>query len=115
MLWPLHDQDTDGLAGQRHALLRQTLQGTGFIKPLINDWTVIDELFGEDLDELLRTCWKQLVKTAIENGMLETLDDAVHNVGCNKICLNNAHTASFKDYKRWYIRRKRSVSTVLCF
>jgi hypothetical protein len=115
MLWPMHDQNLDGLASTRQKILKRTLQETGFIRPTIKDWTIIEELFGEDLNELLKTCWKQLIRKAVSQGMLEILDGSVHNIGCNKHCLETAHANSFQEYKRWSIRRRKSVSNILCF
>ena len=114
MLWPMYDQNLDGLAQRRQTILRRKLQETAFIKATVSDWTVIEDLFGEDLDELLKTCWRRMVKTAITRGMLEILDDNVHVIGCNKDCLRAERSTSFIEYKRWYIWRRKSVSTVLC-
>jgi hypothetical protein len=114
LLWPTRDIDTLELKTARAKVLKRSLYETRYIRnTTISDWTIIEELFGEDLDELLETSWKRLTRGAIEQGMLEVLDGSIHNVGCGLACQLVEKRSVLEKCKSWYFRNTRSAGSIL--
>ena len=76
----------------------------------IQDWTLLEELFGDgDLEELLETSWKRFACLGVQSGILEVREGCFHRRVCEGECLRgDGRGRRFGEDDRWFGRWRRS-------